>query len=264
MSTPSLRFFALVVSIISISVGVRAQESSAIDANFIAKSIQVHGAEERYVVYVPPAYSADQAWPLIVFLHGAGERGDDNEAPIKQGIANAIRKTPERFPAIVLFPQCPKGQDFNTYHDALDGELAATREAYNIDAARIYLTGLSMGGYGTWLWGAIHTDTFAALMPICGGGDPADIQKLLNVGGGNPYGSMASRLRSLATIPIWAFHGGSDSVVPVDRSRFMVEAIQARGGTIRYTEFDGVDHNSWDTAYQETEGIAWLLQQRKP
>jgi len=142
--------------------------------------------------------------------------------------------------------------------------MAAIRSAYNVDSARIYLTGLSMGGYATWLWGAINTDTFAALMPICGGGDPADIQKRLKAGGGNPYGSMASRLRALATVPIWAFHGADDSVVPAELSRNMVEAIQARGGNIQYTEYEGVDHNSWDKAYQESEGIPWLLQQRKP
>ena len=241
-----------------------AQESTAMETGFLKKSIDVHATPENYTVYVPPSYTADQSWPLIVFLHGAGERGDDNEAPRMQGIAEVIEKTPERVPAVVLIPQCPNNEVWNPRHDQLDALLAKTREEYNIDDARIYLTGLSMGGYGTWLWGALHTDTFAALIPICGGGDPYDIQKLLNVGGGNPYGSLASRLRALATVPIWAFHGADDSVVPPDRSRTMVEAIKKRGGTIKYTEYEGVGHNSWDRAYQESEAIEWLLQQRKP
>lgn len=230
---------------------------------FIKKSIPVHQSEEHYTVYVPGDYTADAAWPLIVFLHGAGERGDDNEAPRMQGIAEVIEKTPERVPAIVLIPQCPKGEVWNTRHDQLEAMLETTRKEYNIDDSRIYLTGLSMGGYGTWLWGAINTDTFAALVPICGGGDPEDIQQLLNAKGGNPYGSLASRLRALATVPIWAFHGADDTVVPPDRSRFMVEEIKKRGGTIKYTEYEGVGHNSWDKAYQESDVIEWLLQQRK-
>ena len=159
---------------------------------FLNKTITVHGAEERYVVYVPENYTADTAWPLIVFLHGAGERGDDGVAQTIAGIGPAIKKDPSRFPAIVLMPQCPKEQVWNTRHDSLEAEFEKTLEEFNIDPKRIYLTGLSMGGYGAWLWGALHTDTFAAIMPICGGGDPYDIQKLLNVGGGNPYGSLAS------------------------------------------------------------------------
>ncbi len=260
LNTCTLTLAALVIGAVSTT---QAQDNEMKTTGYLNKTVAVNETEDQYVVYVPEDYTADRAWPLIVFLHGAGERGDDNETPLKQGIVNAIKKDPTRFPAIVLIPQCPKEQDWNTCHDSLDAQMAATQEQYNIDNKRIYLTGLSMGGYGTWLWGAIHTDTFAALMPICGGGDPYDIQKLLNVGGGNPYGSMASRLRALATVPIWAFHGGSDSVVPVERSRDMVAAIKERGGNIKYTEFEGVDHNSWDKAYQETESIEWLLKQKK-
>lgn len=247
-------------------VGYAAPDAPAKDTmetGFLKKSIAVYGQEERYQVYVPAAYTPDTAWPLVVFLHGAGERGDDGEAHARVGIGAAIEKNPERFPAIVLMPQCPKETVWNTSHDVLDAQLAATRAEYSIDDRRIYLTGLSMGGYGTWLWGAIKTDVFAALIPICGGGDPDDIQRLLKVGGGNPYGSMASRLRALATVPIWAFHGGADGVVPPEHSRSMVAAIQARGGNIQYTEYEGMGHNSWDATYQNPDVIAWLLEQRK-
>jgi predicted peptidase len=256
---------ALVLSIALISLGssVYAQNESDVDSRFLNKTIDVHGAEQRYVVYVPEGYTAETAWPLIVFLHGAGERGDDGLAQTKAGLGPAIKKMPSRFPAIVLMPQCPREQVWNTRHDGLDAQLAKTLADYNIDESRIYLTGLSMGGYGAWLWGAIHTDSVAAIMPICGGGAPTAIQNLLGVGGGNPYGSHASRLRALATVPIWAFHGGADGVVPPEESRNMVKEIKARGGNIRYTEYEGVGHNSWDRAYQESEGIEWLLKQKK-
>lgn len=246
--------------------GYAAPETSAKDSmetGFLKKTITVNGQEERYQVYVPAGYTPDTAWPLIVFLHGAGERGNDGEAHARVGIGAAIEKNPERFPVIVLLPQCPKDTVWNTSHDVLEAQMAATREAYTIDDKRIYLTGLSMGGYGTWLWGAIKTDVFAALLPICGGGNPEDIQRLLKVGGGNPYGSLASRLRALATVPIWAFHGGADGVVPPDHSRSMVEAVRARGGNVQYTEYEGVGHNSWDATYQNPDVIAWLLEQRK-
>ncbi len=231
---------------------------------FIGKSISSAGGKDRnYAVHVPEGYTPDRAWPLIVFLHGAGERGDDGAAQTRAGIGPAIVKNPERFPAIVLLPQCPEGTEWSSQLDALEAQLEATRGEYNIDPKRIYLTGISMGGYGTWQWGAIKTDTFAALVPICGGGDPGDIQALLKVPGGNPFGSHASRVRALAKVPIWAFHGGSDSVVPPERSRSMVAAVKAAGGNIQYTELEGVDHNSWDPAYQSEDTIVWLLKQKK-
>jgi predicted peptidase len=248
---------------LALALPVLAQEDSPMDTGFIKKSVPVHQTEEHYTLYVPPTYTPDKSWPLIVFLHGAGERGNDNEAPRMQGIAEVIETSPEQLPALVLLPQCPAGEEWSTRHDQLEAQLETTRTEYNIDPKRIYLTGLSMGGYGTWLWGAIHTDTFAALVPICGGGDPEDIQELLGVPKSNPYGSLASRLRALATLPIWAFHGAEDTTVPPDRSRFMVEAIRARGGNIQYTEYEGVGHNSWDKAYAESGVISWMLAQRK-
>ena len=233
------------------------------ETGFLNKSITVHEKESRFVVYVPAGYNAEKAWPLIVFLHGAGERGDDGVVQSKVGIGPAIEKNPERFPAIVLMPQCPKDTAWNTEHDVLEAQMEWARQTYNIDEKRIYLTGLSMGGYGTWLWGAIKIDTFAALIPICGGGDPEFILQRLGTAGGNPYGSQASRLRALAKVPIWAFHGGADDVVPPAQSRDMVEALKARGGNVKYTEYEGVGHNAWDATYQDAEVIAWLLEQHK-
>jgi predicted peptidase len=153
-------------------------------------------------------------------------------------------------------PQCPKqngwtarpareGREARTgvaHH--IDLALEKTLDQYNIDKNSITLTGLSMGGYGTWSYGAEHTDIFAGLMPICGGGNVEDAEKL-------------------SKIPIWAFHGDADDVVPVERSRVMVEAVKQAGGNVKYTEYPGVDHGSWEPAYDDPESIAWLLKQRK-
>jgi predicted peptidase len=116
---------------------------------------------------------------------------------------------------------------------------------YNVDQTRLYLTGLSMGGFATWGYGAAEPDLFAALMPICGGGDPEDAA-------------------ALARTPIWAFHGADDKVVPPERSREMVEAVMAAGGDVRYTEFVETGHNSWDAAYGDRKHIRWLLNQSRP
>lgn len=252
-------------AMISFTSGAEAPGDGApgLAKGFSSKTISVGGKDEKYAVYVPESYTADKAWPLIVFLHGAGERGDDGIAQTKAGIGPAILKNPERFPAIVLLPQCPNGTEWSSRLDSLEAQMDATRKEFNIDSKRIYLTGLSMGGYGTWLWGAIKTDVFAALIPICGGGDPADIQRLLKTPGSNPFGSHASRVRALAKVPIWAFHGGSDSVVPPANTRTMVEAVKAAGGNVQYTEYEGVDHNSWDRTYQSADTISWLLKQTK-
>lgn len=253
-------------TLLSLGVAGAGDESDPKDGmktGLLNKTITVHDEEDRFSVYVPEDYTPEKAWPLIVFLHGAGERGDDGTAQTEVGVGPAIQENPERFPAIVLMPQCPEGTTWRTRHDHLEAQVAWARETYTIDDQRIYLTGLSMGGYATWLWGALHTDTFAALLPVCGGGDPDALDEKLGTRGGNPYGSLPSRLRALATVPIWAFHGGADEAVPPEESRAMVEALKARDGNIRYTEYEGVGHNAWDRTYQDPDVIAWLFEQRK-
>jgi predicted peptidase len=207
--------------------------------------MRVHGKERAYVVYVPRGYTPEQAWPLVVSLHGMGERGDDGWLQTEVGIGRAIRRNADRFPCLVVMPQCSDEVYWDKATADIDTALADTRSDYNVDPACIYLTGLSMGGFGAWIYGVLHVDTFAALIPICGGGNPADAPKL-------------------AQIPIWVFHGADDDKVPVQKSREMVAAIQKAGGNIKYTEFRGVDHNSWDPAYDDPATMKWLLKQRKP
>jgi predicted peptidase len=204
------------------------------------------GEQYKYAVYIPDEYTPERKWPAVLFLHGAGERGDDGKLQATVGIGPAIQEKPERFGCIVVMPQMRAGQKWEgVMADLALHALDATLVQYNIDRDRIVLTGLSLGGYGTWLIGARHPERFSALVPVCGGGSPEDAEVL-------------------AHVPIWCFHGDADPVVPVERSREMVAAVRVAGGNVRYTELPGVAHNSWDLAYGDAELIAWMLAQRKP
>jgi predicted peptidase len=214
-----------------------------------------HNGEERpAVVYVPRDYDPDEEWPLIIFLHGAGERGDDGVRQTHVGIGPAIRKNPDRFRALVFMPQCPTGQWWGVVpgrggdesgHDHINDGLEQIMDAYNIDADRVSLTGLSMGGFGTFSYGARFANDISAFMPICGGGDPESAE-------------------ALSKRPMWVFHGEADSVVPMDRSKVMVDAIRETGGSVKFTTYPGVGHNSWDEAYSKKQGgVEWLLAQTR-
>ncbi len=212
---------------------------------FETHRIEVAGREYPVAVWVPPGYDDRHAWPAILFLHGKGECGDDGVFHTTVGLGRHIRAHPEWFPAIVVMPQIPVGSRWEG--PALDLALAslelAAREV-RIDPRRVVLTGLSLGGFGTWKLGGRCPQRFCALVPICGGGDPGDADRL-------------------ATLPIWCFHGDADPVIPVERSREMVAAVRAAGGNVRYTELPGVGHNAWDAAYGDAEVIRWMLAQRR-
>lgn len=217
---------------------------------FYAFRTDVDGDSWPAVVYVPAGYTPDKKWPLIVFLHGMGERGDDGWKQTEVGIGGAIRMNPERFPAIVVMPQCAKSTTWGGSENPegapawkhIDSVIAYAKQHYAVDDKRVLLTGLSMGGFGTFRYGAMRADQIAAFMPICGGGSTADAP-------------------ALAQRPLWAFHGLADTVVKPEQSRNMVDAIKAAGGNVKLTEYEGVGHNSWDKAYRDPEAIAWLLNQ---
>ncbi len=208
------------------------------------KTMDIRGTRRRYAIYVPPDYAPGKAWPVILFLHGKGERGNDGRKQAKVGIGRALRRWPERFPAIVVMPQCSKKTDWRGAEEDINTAFAATLDGYDTDPSRYYLTGLSMGGFGAFWYGSIHHGVFAALLPICGAGDP-------------------DWAPDLAKIPIQAFHGGADKTVPPEQSRIMAEAIGKAGGQIQLTEYPGVGHNSWDRTYGDPEVIQWLFEQRK-
>jgi predicted peptidase len=216
-----------------------------------AKSFQnrVHkdadGKEAKYVLFVPHDYNGDKPYPLILFLHGAGERMGGQKEPVAVGIGPAIKKSEKDFPCLVIIPQARRGWQAGSpdAKRALD-ILAEVEKEYKVDAKRVYLTGLSMGGYGTWSLAVAHPDKWAAIVPVCGGGDPKQAEKIKD-------------------IPCWCFHGDADPAVKVEKSRQMIEAIKKAGGDPKYTEYPGVGHNSWDKAYGTKELLPWLLKQHK-
>jgi predicted peptidase len=225
-----------------------AAEEKRVETGFLNRSLAVGDTVHPYVVYVPKTYDAAKKWPTILFLHGAGERGTDGLAQSDVGIGRAIRFFSDRYPAIVVMPQCLPNQNWSgAMLDMAVKTLDKTLMEFSTDLNRLYLTGLSMGGFGSFLLASNGPGRFAAVMPICGGGNPAE---------------MAPKLKDT---PMWVFHGDADQAVPVQRSRDMVEAIKAAGGTkIKYTEYPGVPHNSWDKAYSEKEMTDWLFAQKLP
>jgi predicted peptidase len=235
------------------------------ETGFLDRTVKIGAEIYRYQVYAPRDWSKERKWPVILFLHGAGERGDDGVIQTEVGVGRAIRRNVDRFPAIVVMPQCRKDQWWT--QDAMQEQALKAFEQsvkeFNGDPERFYLTGISMGGYGTWSVASKHPGKFAALAPICGGiRPPAGI----DVPGANkasdpsvdPYAETA---RKIGKTPVWIFHGGADTVVPPDESRKMNEALKAAGGDVKYTEYENVTHNSWDKAYAEPELMKWMLSQ---
>lgn len=207
---------------------------------FLNQTITVDGGTVKYVLYVPADYDPARPWPLILFLHGAGERGDDGLQPLGIGVGTAVMQSPARWPFLLLFPQCPTGVNWSSQEETLLAILDKTRQEYRVDTDHMYLTGISMGGYGTWSFGARHPELFAALAPICAGGDPESVSPLQGK-------------------PIWAFHGDQDGAVTPDKGQAMVDAALAAGADVKMTMYPDVGHNSWDKAYRE-EGLAdWFL-----
>lgn len=219
---------------------------------FLDKTITDEAGSHGYVLFVPEDYTSDKKWPVILFLHGSGERGTDNKKQAAVGIAPAIRKNPSRCPAIVILPQCeskdriPVGAWAPTSPDGKRALaiLDQVESEYSTDKDRVYLTGLSMGGFGVYAHAVADPERWAALVPICGGGRLADAGHF-------------------AKIPLWCFHSADDPVVPVTLSRTMVKALKEAGGEPRYTEYTDSGHKSWVPAYDDPELWKWLFEQHK-
>ena len=230
--------------------GIALAQSSAADNQGPGFLDRIHkdadGKEAKYVLFVPHDYKDNKPWPLILFLHGAGERGTDGQKQAQVGLGAAIKSQEKTFPFIAVFPQAQK----TWKADSEDGKramniLAEVEKAYRVDPKRTYLTGLSMGGAGTWSLAAAYPDRWAAIVPVCGRDDPKNAEKI-------------------KAIPCWCFHGDADPAVKVQFSREMIESLKAAGAKPKYTEYPGVGHNSWDKAYGTKELYDWLLlQQRK-
>lgn len=220
---------------------------------FIHKTLTVDGEQYAYCIYVPPGYTPEQTWPVILFLHGSGERGSDGFLQTDVGIGHAIRQRSEWFPAIVVMPQCRPDQ---TWVGPM-GQLAlmtveATSREYNCDPTRVYLTGLSLGGHGAWHIAATLPTSFAAVIVVCGFAE-----------WGDPTGTADKIAAQLTDVPICVFHGSADRAVPVERGREMVAALRARGADVKYTEYEGLGHNVWDKAYGDSGTWKWMFAQRR-
>ncbi|MBD3226497.1 MAG: prolyl oligopeptidase family serine peptidase [Caldithrix sp.] len=191
-----------------------------------------------YLLYLPQAYdNSTKQWPLMLFLHGAGERGDDLNKVKIHGPPKLIEQG-QQFPFIIVSPQCPPEQWWSV--DNLDALLKQMVKDYDVDENRIYVTGLSMGGYGTWNLAFEYPNRFAAIAPICGGGDT----------------KKAHRLKHL---PVWVFHGAQDKVVPVQQSEDMVKAIKLAGGKAKLTIYPQAGHDSWTETYNNPALYEWFL-----
>jgi lysophospholipase L1-like esterase/poly(3-hydroxybutyrate) depolymerase len=249
------RSFCLLLAALAFPLSACAEEFAA--RRFTAAD----GASIGYRLLAPEKLEAGRKYPLVLFLHGAGERGDDNAAQMKHGVAAfASKDARERFPCFVLAPQCPKEQTWSAVKGwtgersfeeqptepmrLVLGALDALLAELPIDRDRLYVTGLSMGGYGTFDLLARFPERWAAAAPICGGGD-------------------ATRIAAAKQVPLWAFHGANDNVVQVTRTREMVEALVRAGGAPLYSEYPYVRHDSWNIAYGEPELLPWMFAQKR-
>lgn len=216
-------------------------------ADFKAETIKAaDGTTQPFAVFVPEKYDPKTAWPLVVFLHGSGESGTDGYLQTKVGLGPFIERYRKFCPFIAVFPQSPnmktwfRGAQAKTVFEIID----KVRAEYNVDPDRIYLTGVSMGGFGTWELAMMRPDLFAAIIPICGGG-PVEL------------------VGSLKDMPIWCFHGARDDRVPVEYSRKLINRLKQLGAEPKYTEYPMLGHVCWDEVYTTKGLFPWMLKQRR-
>jgi predicted peptidase len=240
------------------------------ETGFLDRTVALGDTEYRYQIYVPREYTPDRKWPVVLFLHGSGESGDDGLLQTEVGIGGAIRRYRDRFPCIVVMPQCRPNHIWTGAMEvqALQA-LEETAYAFNGDRDRIFLTGLSLGGLGTWSIAVRHPGRFAAIVPICGwivlpqqdlSANDESYWSRHGICPDDPDPFKAASEQIGAT-PVWVFHGDADEVVAVEQSRQMVTALEAAGGNVQYTECPGVGHNVWEMAYADEALMPWLLTQ---
>lgn len=212
----------------------------------------------RYLLSLPRDASAGtetaspaRRWPLVLFLHGAGERGQDLRLVTVHGPPALVQRG-TNFPFILVAPQCPEDQRWDA--PGLMALLEHLVHRLPVDPTRVYVTGLSMGGYGTWKLGLTYPDRFAAIVPICGGGEWIDVRL-----------AARSRVEALRSLAVWAFHGARDPVVPLSESERMVQALKDAGAReVRLTVYPEAEHDSWTVTYENPEVYRWMLEHRRP
>ncbi|MDP5274109.1 prolyl oligopeptidase family serine peptidase [Chengkuizengella axinellae] len=206
-----------------------------------------HKSSLNYLLSLPREYdNSNKNWPLILFLHGVGERGENLEIVKKHGIPKIVSEK-EDFPFITVSPQCPEDSIWDRELEILYQLIQDIVKNYDIDVSRIYLTGISMGGYGTWCLADKYPSLFAALIPICG----------VSL----PLAKFRSGMPQLKNTPVWVFHGAKDDAVPIHHSEEMVKLLHHVGGKVKFTIYPHLGHDSWTRTYENEEIYDWLLNQ---
>jgi len=234
------------------------------DTGFLNRRIELHGVTYRFQVFLPEDWRRDDGrlWPIILFLHGRSERGSEGMWQTQIGIAEAVRNHPDRWPFVIVMPQCPQNAHW-TDPAMLELAMAALDQEsaeFHGDPARTYLTGLSLGGYGAWELARLHPQRWAAIVIAAGGVfwsyDPERWQEASIL--------PAEYARALGRTPVWLFHGSLDPIVAPRQSELMFDAFKAAGGNIRLWIYQGLKHDCWTRAYDEPELPGWLLAHHTP
>lgn len=198
----------------------------------------------RYVKYLPKDFDENQKCPLVIFLHGAGERGDNLDVAERHGFMKHVRESGKEYPFIFISPQCPDDKYWGCYTESLIAFLDYICETLPVDLDRVYLTGLSMGGTGTWMLAMADPHRFAAIAPVCGSGI------YWNTG-------------IIAHIPVLMYHGDCDDIVPISESVNMLKSVNRNGGNAQLKILYGVDHGAWEVAYAGDELVNWLMSHKR-
>jgi predicted peptidase len=236
----SVNIFMIILFAAS-SLGLKAQQNGMYFKTEVRKRVVL---ETRFLLYLPDGYDTlGRQWPLLLFLHGLGEGGDMLELVKTHGPPRMIEYD-HKFPFIVASPQCPAGTRWSDQVETLDMLLDRLVEEFRIDTSRIYVTGLSMGGQGTWDLAFAYPDRFAAIVPLCGRTRP----------------EKAALIREL---PVWVFHGMKDDVIPFSESENMVNALKELGSPVKFTVYPEANHDVWTETYQNPELWEWLKMQQK-
>ena len=225
----------LTLATVSESPALEPGQQTAVEANAEAQ------LSLRYLLYLPEDYDSQEKWPLLLFLHGSGERGSDIEKVNVHGPPK-LAAAGKQFPFIVISPQCPSYRGWEI--SQLDALLTHVEQTLKVDPDRVYVTGLSLGGQGTWRLAASFPDRFAAIAPVCGRAETSGAERV-------------------AHIPTWIFHGGNDTAVPLQESAKMMKALIKAGGNPRITIYPVADHDSWTETYENAELYEWLLKQKR-
>ncbi|MFT5466355.1 MAG: putative peptidase [Verrucomicrobiales bacterium] len=235
----------LLKTLIVLGIGLSASQLSAEPGE--EKSFETSADQKlNYLLHLPKGYADDESkkWPVMLFLHGAGERGDDLAKVKVHGPPNLADADWEQ-PFIVISPQCPNDQWWTWHTETLLGLIDSVIESHRVDEDRVYLTGLSMGGYGSWALASRYPEKFAAVAPICGGGTPYMV-------------------RRMADLPIWVFHGAKDGVVPLSESWRLVETLKKSGAEkVEFTIYPEAGHNSWTESYDNPKLYEWFLSHKR-